>query len=322
MLKAALQEIISTGYSEGQLQYGDLGLGANEYANRIILIVQKHVGDTPQLDSATNFAGKLHVRDLYLAIACAQRSPGSSAENPKDRDYTALAWKTLESTYKSFVCDLVRFFSRASFAVEDLADNIFTDLYLPDRSGFSRIASYDGRSSLSTWLRVVICNRVINVQRSIAYSKSTDMETELPDEPALRTIESVLRAHRYESALRDSIQEACRGLTPRERLMILWRYQDGLQLGQIARLLGIHQSNVTRQLTRLQSKLRDQVISALTTTHGLSAQAIQECLEDVVENPLHEISILEFVQNLEHSTEKKTAASYSGEVLKADKKPG
>lgn len=85
--------------------------------------------------------------------------------------------------------------------------------------------------------------------------------------------------------------------------MVLWRYQDGLQLGQIARLLGIHQSNVTRQLIRLQGKLRDEVVAILRSAHGLSEQAIQECLEDIVENPRHEISILDFIKNSEHSIE-------------------
>jgi RNA polymerase sigma factor (sigma-70 family) len=170
------------------------------------------------------------------------------------------------------------------------------DLFLPDRSGCSRIASYDGRSSLGTWLRVVVCNRVINAQRCTASAKSTDLQPELPDGSALTRIEATVRARRYGPAIKDSMASACGTLTPRERLMLLWRYEDGLQLGQIAQLLGIHQSNVTRQLERVQGKLRDEVASILSAKHGLSRSAIQECLEDIVENPRHQVSILEFVK--------------------------
>jgi DNA-binding CsgD family transcriptional regulator len=88
----------------------------------------------------------------------------------------------------------------------------------------------------------------------------------------------------------------CRGLTSRERLILLWRYEDDLQLGQIAQLLGIHQSNVTRQLDRLQSKVRDQVVSILSAQHGLSLAAIEECLNDVVEHP-QTVAILTFIKN-------------------------
>src|SRR5262249_6780256 len=106
-----------------------------------------------------------------------------------------------------------------------------------------------------------------------------------------------IRAARYGSALWDSLRSACDGLTPRERLILLWRYEDGLQLGQIARLLGIHQSNVTRQLERMQGKLRDEVVAILSQKHGLSRSAVQECIQDIVENPRHRVSILDFIKN-------------------------
>lgn len=296
-LKTDLEPVITGAYSEGQARFGDLGLGLQTYANRIDSILHKHLGKSPAPDNALRFVKALHGRDLYLATACAQSSPGLTLENPQEPvERASVAWKTLETTYKGFIYDLVRFFYRSSFVAQDLADNILAELFLPDRSGHSRIASYDGRSSLGTWLRVVISNRSINAQRCSACGKSTDLQPDLPDIPAFANIELTLRAQRYREAMEDSLAIACRGLSPRERLMLLWRYQDGLQLGQIARLLGIHQSNVTRQLVRMQGKLRDDVIDTLASKHGLSRSAIEECLEDIVENPRHEVSILELVK--------------------------
>ena len=49
----------------------------------------------------------------------------------------------------------------------------------------------------------------------------------------------------------------------------------------------------------MQSKLRDDVIAVLSTKHGLSRSAIKECLEDITENPRHEISILDFLKVLQ-----------------------
>src|SRR5215471_566697 len=313
LLNPELDPIIATAYSEGQVRFGDLGLPLPAYSNRIGSILCKHLGKSPSPPHALSFVKALHGRDLYLATACAQCSPGISGEHsgPALPERASIAWKTLENTYKGLICDLVRFFYRTSFAAQDLADSVVADLFLPDRSGHSRIASYDGRSSLGTWLRVVICNRAINAQRCSASAKSTDLKTEMPDGPALESIELSMRARRYAAALQDSLSVACRGLTPRERLMLLWRYQDGLQLGQIARLLGIHQSNVTRQLEKMQTKLRDDVIAILSTQHGLSRSAIQECLEDIVENPRHEVSILEFVKAMQGpSYERSSALSF------------
>jgi RNA polymerase sigma-70 factor len=295
-----LDSVVSAAYLEGRSRFGNLGLEQPAFIDRIHSIVKKHLGPSPDSAQAEAFVKSLHLCDLYLATACAQYSPGHNGNgNNGSAEHASAAWRILETTYKGFVCDLVRFFYRPGFVSQDLADNIIADLFLPDRSGASRIASYDGRSSLSTWLRVIVCNRSINAQRYSANAKSTDIQPEIPDQPALENIEMTLRAWRYRAALEDSLGCACRKLTPRERLVLLWRYEDGLQLGQIAKLLGIHQSNVTRQLERMQSKLRDDVIAALSTKHGLSRSAIKECLEDVTENPRHEISILDFLKVLQ-----------------------
>lgn len=292
-----LAAIISSGYSEGRNRFGDLGLDLETYSQRMNAIIEKHLGVNPRKDAVINFVKGLHHRDLYLATACSQHSlkPVADPVAAASPENASRAWTTLESTYKGFIRDLSRFFFRKGFVAQDLADNIFADLFLPDRSGTSRIVSYDGRSSLSTWLRAVISNRAINAQRCSASMQSVEILTDIPDEPALESIDSGLRTKRYQSLLEDSLTEACRNLSLRGRLILLWRYEDGLQLGQIAKLLDIHQSNVTRQLERLQSKLREQVVEILSTRHGLSLAAIEECLNDVVENP-QTMAILEFIK--------------------------
>ncbi|HEX4602609.1 MAG TPA: sigma-70 family RNA polymerase sigma factor [Candidatus Angelobacter sp.] len=292
-----LEPIIASGYSEGRARFGDLGLDPEVFAKRIEAIIQKHLGANPPMEASVSFAKSLHSRDLYLATACAQHSlyPATDPATGVPSEHAGRAWKMLESTYRGFIRDLARYFFRKGFISQDLADNILADLFLPDRSGTSRIVSYDGRSSLSTWLRVVISNRAINAKRCSATMQTVEILADIPDEPALERIDSGLRTKRYQEPLKDSLTLACRRLTLRERLILLWRYEDGLQLGQIARLLDIHQSNVTRQLDRLQGKLREHVIEILSTRHGLSLDAIEECLKDIVENP-QTVAILEFIK--------------------------
>ena len=293
-----LDAVIASGYAEGRERFGDLGLDLHAYSLRIHAIAEKHLGVNPPPEEALRFVKGLHRRDLYLATACAQHSFEAQGE-PEQAiwlENASRAWTILEATYKGFIRDLSRFFFRKGFVARDLADNILADLFLPDRSGNSRIVSYDGRSSLSTWLRVVISNRAINVQRTSGSTHSVELLTDIADEPALENIDSGLRGQRYQSPLEGSLNEVCRGLTSRERLILLWRYEDDLQLGQIAQLLGIHQSNVTRQLDRLQSKVRDQVVSILSAQHGLSPAAIEECLNDIVEHP-QTVAILTFIKN-------------------------
>ena len=295
-LNANLEQRIADAYAEGRARFGDLGLERESYSNRVHAIVEKYLGTDPPDNAAADFVKALHGRDLYLATACAQESLGmTGAARSSGLQYRGIAWKTLELNYRGFISDLTRFFFRKSFVAQDIADNILADLFFPDRTGTSRIVSYDGRSSLNTWLRVVVCNQAINVKRRNSYSQTIETIPEIPDFPAWKKVDQIVRLRRYETPFRKALAAACIHLPPRDRLLLLWRYQEGLRLGQIAQILGIHQSNVTRQLDRVTSRFRNHVISLLRKEHGLSRRAIQECLSDIVDNPIHTAGILEFL---------------------------
>src|SRR5215471_15848887 len=131
-----LETIISNSYSDGRTRFGDLGVDLRTYTERIYSIVQKHLGPSPSESAAIDLVKALHGGDLYLATACAQYSPGmmNGGADSASSEVASLAWRTLERTYKGFICDLVRFFYSTSFAAQDLADSVLADLFLPDRS--------------------------------------------------------------------------------------------------------------------------------------------------------------------------------------------
>lgn len=299
MLTPEVEALIAIAYAEGYKQFGDLGLDLHTFTQRILSILHKHLGPSPSKTAAMVFVKELRGPDLYLASACAQHSLGRSGPGDAAADEKAnLAWKTFDSLYKNYIRNLSHLFYRGGFVADDLADNILADMFLMDRSGISRIASYDGRSSLSTWLRVVLCNRAINASRRSGHiSQKRELQPDTPDEQSVAKVELTVLAQRYLPAIEDSLIEACRNLSPRERLILLWRYEESRPLGQIARLLGIHQSNVTRQLERLQRRLREEVMATLSTRHGLSRAAIEECLADIVDNPGYAVSFLDIVKN-------------------------
>ena len=277
-----LMKIIDEELSAGSAHFGDIGTPNIAFQDYVWTIVCKHLGDSPPGPVAIEFARKLYLRDLYLACGCVLKNER--------------AWQVLDSSYRKFVADLVRFCYRNGTDAEEVADSVLVSLYLPDRSGRSRIASYDGRSSLATWLRVIVINRAINEKHNKRINQNEIMP-DLPDHSALASIELSLRAERYKNPLKDSVSRAFQELTSRERLMLLWRYEENFQLGEIAHLLGIHQSNVTRQLIRLQARIKERITAILSSRHHLSDLAIQECMTDIVENPCHAISLVSLIKD-------------------------
>jgi RNA polymerase sigma-70 factor, ECF subfamily len=274
-------ETIAENFRDGKTHYGDIDLSPDSFVGYVWCISCKHLKDCSDDFVVADFARKLYLRDLYLTCGCVNKSEK--------------AWRTFDLRYRRFVTDLVRFCFRHGTDNEEVADSVVVNLCLPDRSGRQRIASYDGRSSLATWLRVMVINRAIN-DRNERKPVNDENITDIPDSRAILNIESTVHAGRYSKALADSLSYAFEALAPRERLMLFWRYEDNLQLGEIAKLLGIHQSNVTRQISRLQTRLREGVIQALSSQHHLGPPAICECLTDVVENPQISISLAKLMK--------------------------
>lgn len=273
--------IISESFWIGRSYYGDTDSSQDLFTDYVWSIVCRHLDGSVEESAVTAFARRLYLRDLYLACGCVHKSEK--------------AWAILDLRYRKFITDLVRFCYRHGTDNEEIADSIVCSLYLNDRSGRQRIASYDGRSSLATWLRVIVIHRAIN-DRNERKPAADEGLVDVPDGRALTNLESSLRAQRYGNILRQSLAQALCEINEKERLMLLWRYEQNLQLGEIARLMGIHQANVTRQMVRLHAKLRESVVERLATQHHMSASAIEECLADVVDNPQISIPLIALIK--------------------------
>ncbi|PYT05054.1 MAG: hypothetical protein DMF60_13165, partial [Acidobacteria bacterium] len=135
-------------YCDGYDFHGELGLDAEVFAGYLTAIAEKHLGPAVPRAVTLRFVDSLHIRDVYLAAACAQHSPA--------------AWARFMKLYQKFLKDIAFPVSPSTGAAHELADSVMVEMFLPDRSGHSRIASYHGRSSLATWLRVIVCHREIN----------------------------------------------------------------------------------------------------------------------------------------------------------------
>jgi RNA polymerase sigma-70 factor len=262
--------------------HGDLGLAPATWKTRVIAVLQK-CDKSPDDPSAGIFAKRLHTCDLYLATCCAER--------------LETAWGRLYSLYQTYIVELVRCLARNALQATDVGESLLVDLFLPDRSGQSRIASYDGRSSLATWLHVIVTHRMVNerVRKWSTVERPGEMP-DVADTSALRELEADIRAKRYGAAIDESLRMACERLSPKDCQMLVWRYQRGLLLEEIARLLSVHPSTVCRHLERLHEQLRKDVIAVLGRRFGFTESIIDECVHDLLENRFGSVSLLRMVR--------------------------
>lgn len=278
---AAADRKIAEAYDKAVGVHGRLELDEHIFASRIRAIVGKYLEPNACDDQILEFMSRLHTDDLYIATACAQGSEG--------------AWRKFDAEYRedlNHVCRYLRY-----SVSPDLAQTLWSDLFLPDRSGQSRIASYDGRSSLGTWLHVIVTHRVINdLRRKSNTLQRLNLVPELVDHRALSNIEAWPHSQRYEAMIKKCLEAACKTLSSQEKLILLSRYDEGLRLGEIACLLHVHQSTVTRQLERMLKKLGNEVRARLSKEYLLNQAEIDECLNTALDHHFESISILNLIR--------------------------
>jgi RNA polymerase sigma factor (sigma-70 family) len=218
---------------------------------------------TPQ--KLQEYFSALHLEDLALATACADGS------DP--------AWEHFVSTYRAYLRTSAATILRCkagSAEACDLADSLFSELYgLAAGKGAERslFRYFHGRSSLKTWLRAVLAQRHIDsIRAGRRFDELADDETDYARQGGPlgpETLPGDPHRERYLASFTRALQTALDRLEPQEKERLRLYYAEEKTLAEIGRLLGEHESSVSRHLDRVRRDLRQTVEDILR--HGLGA---------------------------------------------------
>lgn len=220
----------------------------------------KRFADTPiDRDRLEEYLLSLHIDDLVLAIACMQGSEP--------------AWEHFVSTYRGYLraaAGVITKGSRSGTNAEELADSLFAELFgLVDgkRGEASLFRYFHGRSSLKTWLRTVLAQRHIDCIRQIRRFESLEREDggeekPLPPEMVAKPEVDPHRAD-YLKCFRLALTECLGTLDAVDRQRLELYYARQKTLAEIGRVLGEHESSVSRNLERIRGELRTKVQECL-----------------------------------------------------------
>jgi RNA polymerase sigma-70 factor (ECF subfamily) len=206
----------------------------------------------------------LRVEDLVLARACARGNE--------------LAWECFLLQYRQKLYDTAAAIAKEESAARELADGLYADLFgvrqAADGHRISKLASYTGRGSLEGWLRTVLAQEYVNRFRRERRLVSFDEKSEAGEQFEAKPI----AVARVDSRLEQAVDEALAELSPESRLLLASWYLDGRTLAQIARLLGVHESTISRRIDKTTVSLRKRIIRGLRE-RGMNAREAQEAME-------------------------------------------
>ena len=212
------------------------------------------VGSDPELAPKARVA-RLNLDDLYLAVACA------AGEDD--------AWAEFIARYRDFIHRFARRVLTEPGAT-DLADEVIVDLWQR-----RKLARYEGRSSLKTWLGAVVSHAAINAAKTRKMqepSTATDVAARLDPEREIGDTERSTALARVlaESIARQPVQD---------RLLVLLYYEQGLTLDQIEPVMGLSKAALSRRLKRIRHAVLNDANALALRRIGTSARSLADGLE-------------------------------------------
>ena len=248
-----------------EAEAGSFELSRDEFAQKLIAVGAKYNYGLPPAQRASStqaetFYRALQLRELALAHACAL---GREA-----------AWEQFLQRFRAPLTQAAVAITGSSSLGQDLADSLYSELFgLTEHDGQRRspLASYSGRGSLMGWLRTTLA------QRHVDHHRRTRRETPLEDTDFAAASSAPTPTTEALSRLGDSLAETLRALAPEDRFLLSAYFLDRRTLLEIAQLLCIHESTVSRKLKNLTAGLHRQLLKRLQAS-GMSKRAADEAL--------------------------------------------
>jgi RNA polymerase sigma-70 factor (ECF subfamily) len=235
-------------------------------------VAQKYLPAGSSGEETRQFCAGLHHEELVLAQACV-------AGHEK-------AWEDFLTRYREKLYDMALRIARENSAARDLADSIYGELYgLNTRDGVrvSKLSFYTGRGSLEGWLRTVLAQEFVNRYRKTKRLVSLDESVESDDGEQRRSVPELAEpvkdhVQAPDPRLSAATDEALAALQDDERFILAAYYLDGRTLAQIAGMLHVHESTISRKVEKLGKVLRKQILSRLKQ-RGMSRRQAEEAME-------------------------------------------
>jgi RNA polymerase sigma-70 factor (ECF subfamily) len=241
-----------------------IGLSRESFTEILCEVAAQYLPGDANQASARNFLLTLRVEELALARACAA---GSNS-----------AWEVFLTRYREKLYQSALRIAREDSAARDLADSLYAELYGTNtREGerVSKLRSFTGRGSLEGWLRTVLAQEFVNRYRRTKRLVSLEEENEEGERFAAPEPEPVPSSDRRLEAATDA---ALAELSGEDRLVLAAYYLDGRTLAEVARMVGVHESTISRKVDKLAKLLRKKILTAMMR-QGMSRHQAEEALE-------------------------------------------
>ena len=158
--------------------------------------------------------------------------------------------RAFDQLVKKYQSPVRRFFLNLTCGDNELSDDLAQDTFI---KAYTNLASFKNLSNFSTWLYRLVNNAAIDyLRREKRHRDTGDVDDlELPDgDPSPQELAE-------QSDTRAAVRRGLDRLSPEHRQVLLLRYMQELDYGEIAQVLDVSEGTVKSRINRAKSKLRE-----------------------------------------------------------------
>ena len=241
-----------------------IGVTCEQFEEILCEVSAKYLPHSASYGECRAFLLSVRVEELALARACAA---GSNS-----------AWEIFLIRYREKLYQSALRIAREDSAARDLADSLYAELYgttLREGERVSKLASFTGRGSLEGWLRTVLAQEFVNRYRRTKRLVSLEEENQEGTQFSAPEPEPVAAT---DSRLEFATDAALAELPSEDQFVLASYYLDGRTLAEVARMLGVHESTISRKVDKLAKSLRKKILSGLMQ-QGMGRRQAEEALD-------------------------------------------
>jgi RNA polymerase sigma-70 factor (ECF subfamily) len=190
-----------------------------------------------------------------------------------------VAWQVFLTRYRNAMYEAAYRIAHNETAARGLADSLYAELYglnEPGEKPTSKLRYYMGRGSLAGWLRTVIAQEYVNQYRRTKREISLEAAIEEGKQFGAAGTDAPHAQPQVDSATAEELA----ALDAEERFLLAAYYLDRRTLAELAKLLGVHESTISRKLERVTGGLRKRIRKRLIES-GMTIRQADEVMQDV-----------------------------------------
>jgi RNA polymerase sigma-70 factor (ECF subfamily) len=156
-------------------------------------------------------------------------------------------------------------------AIDETAQQVFSELLLPDARGVRGIAGYRGTGEIAAFVKVIALRTARRAMKQRSRERPVDPAQLL--ENAGDAVDPELQAlkHKYRLEFKDAFHVALASLSDRERNILRYELVGGLNIDQIGALYHVHRATVARWRAAAREKLFEHTQAALRSRLAIGA---------------------------------------------------